>query len=57
MFISLLSAWGLSPDHCLMVGDQSIDMDAARAAQMRGVIFPGGNLRAFLEPLLVGRTA
>jgi D-glycero-D-manno-heptose 1,7-bisphosphate phosphatase len=57
MFISLLSAWGLSPDHCLMVGDQSIDMDAARAARMRGVIFPGGNLREFLEPLLVGRTA
>jgi D,D-heptose 1,7-bisphosphate phosphatase len=56
MVNSLIAGWELDPGHCLLVGDQSLDMEAARNAGIRGALFPGGNLAAFLEPLLLSPT-
>jgi D,D-heptose 1,7-bisphosphate phosphatase len=55
MIVSLIATWGLTPAHCLLVGDQSIDLEAARNAGIRGELFPGGDLAGFLRPLLVVR--
>jgi D,D-heptose 1,7-bisphosphate phosphatase len=52
MLVDLMRAWSLDPRHCLMVGDKDIDMQAAAAAGVRGALFPGGDLLAFLQPLL-----
>jgi D-glycero-D-manno-heptose 1,7-bisphosphate phosphatase len=55
MIVSLIASWGLTPAHCLLIGDQSIDLEAARNAGIRGELFPGGNLASFLRPLLLSR--
>jgi D-glycero-D-manno-heptose 1,7-bisphosphate phosphatase len=55
MVVSLIASWGLTQAHCLLIGDQSIDLEAARNAGIHGELFPGGNLAAFLRPLLVAR--
>jgi D-glycero-D-manno-heptose 1,7-bisphosphate phosphatase len=52
MLLDLIRAWDLEPRHCLMVGDKDLDMQAAAAAGVRGALFPGGDLLAFLRPLL-----
>jgi D-glycero-D-manno-heptose 1,7-bisphosphate phosphatase len=52
MLLDLLRAWGVDARHCLMVGDKDSDVAAGRAAGMRSVRFPGGDLLAFLRPLL-----
>jgi D-glycero-D-manno-heptose 1,7-bisphosphate phosphatase len=52
MLTDLMRAWSLEPRHCLMIGDKDIDMQAAAAAGIRGALFPGGDLLAFLRPLL-----
>jgi D-glycero-D-manno-heptose 1,7-bisphosphate phosphatase len=52
MIQDLIKTWDLNPRHCLMVGDKDIDMKAANAAGIRGALFPGGDLLAFLTPLL-----
>ncbi len=52
MLIDLLRAWSIDPRHCVMVGDKDIDMQAAAAAGVRGALFPGGDLLAFVKPLL-----
>ncbi len=54
MINSIVADWELDTSHCLLVGDQSIDLEAARAAHMRGALFPGGDLAAFVGPLLAG---
>ncbi len=55
MILNLITTWELAPSHCLLVGDQTIDLEAARNAGIRGEIFPGGNLADFLHPLLLFR--
>jgi len=55
MVVSLIATWGLTPSHCLLVGDKSIDLEAARNAGIHGELFPGGDLAGFLRPLLVAR--
>jgi D-glycero-D-manno-heptose 1,7-bisphosphate phosphatase len=54
MILSLMADWQLKPVQCLLVGDQSTDQEAARAAGIRGEMFPGGNLLEFIRPLLTG---
>ena len=52
MLVDLMRAWNIEPRHCLMVGDKDLDMQAAAAAGVRGALFPGGDLLAFVKPLL-----
>jgi D-glycero-D-manno-heptose 1,7-bisphosphate phosphatase len=52
MLLDLLRAWELDPARCVMVGDQATDVAAGEAAGMRAHRFPGGDLRAFLAPIL-----
>jgi len=52
MFLDLMRAWSVIPERSLVVGDKDIDMHAAKAAGLRGLRFPGGDLDRFLAPHL-----
>ncbi|HEV2363155.1 MAG TPA: HAD family hydrolase [Caulobacteraceae bacterium] len=44
-----LADFGLDPTEAVLVGDQPRDIEAAVRAGVRGVLFEGGDLDAFLE--------
>ena len=50
MILDLIRAWELDPARALLVGDKPSDMAAAASAGVRGLLFPGGDLAAFLAP-------
>jgi D-glycero-D-manno-heptose 1,7-bisphosphate phosphatase len=52
MLLDLIRAWELTPGTCVLVGDQPTDLAAAAAAGMPAYLFPGGDLAAFVAPLL-----
>lgn len=52
MVLDLVRAWSLDPARCMMVGDQPTDVQAAGAAGVAGHLFPGGDVAAFVRPLL-----
>ncbi len=52
MLLDLMRVWRLTPDRCVLVGDQPSDIAAAERAGMPGFLFPGGNLLAFVRPIL-----
>ncbi len=52
MLLDLMRAWQVEPCRALMIGDQETDMRAAAAAGISGHRFHGGNLLAFLRPIL-----
>jgi len=54
MLLRALAEAALAPEHGLMIGDKETDMEAARAAGVRGCLFPGGDLEAFVLRLLEG---
>jgi len=53
MIFDIMRAWRLDPARCVLVGDKPIDMEAAAAAGIAGHLFSGGDLAAFVTPLLV----
>ena len=53
MLQELIAAWQLDPAHCLLVGDQPTDLQAAAACSIPAHLFPGGNLATFVKPLLL----
>jgi D-glycero-D-manno-heptose 1,7-bisphosphate phosphatase len=52
MVRDLLRAWELDPARCVMIGDQATDLEAAAGAGVVGHLFRGGNLLAFVSPIL-----
>jgi D-glycero-D-manno-heptose 1,7-bisphosphate phosphatase len=49
MILQALQEWPIDRDASLMVGDKPSDLEAALRAGIRGVLFPGGDLMAFLD--------
>ena len=52
MVISCLDFWKLKPENCFLVGDKATDIQAAKAANIRGYLFEGWNLLNFLKKTL-----
>ncbi len=51
MILRALSDWNIDPARALMIGDKASDLEAARRAGIEGMLFPGGNLDAFVATL------
>ena len=49
MILRALADFGLRPDDVVMIGDKESDLEAARRAGVRGLLFDGGDLAAFAE--------
>jgi D-glycero-D-manno-heptose 1,7-bisphosphate phosphatase len=49
MLLDLMARWPVNLERSFLVGDKTSDLDAARAAGVKGFLFPGGNLLDFLE--------
>lgn len=52
MLLSLAKNNTIDMSRSMMIGDKESDMAAAKAAGIAGHIFKGGNLAAFIKPLL-----
>jgi D,D-heptose 1,7-bisphosphate phosphatase len=52
MLLDLMRTWELDASRCVLVGDKESDMAAAHAAGMRGILFRGGDLADFVQPIL-----
>lgn len=52
MLLDLLSHWPVDLSRSVMVGDSDTDVAAAEGAGVRGLLFTGGRLDRFLDPVL-----
>ena len=57
MILRALAELDLDPGQTLVIGDKPSDLEAARRAGVAGVLFPGGDLDAFIQDLGLGRPA
>lgn len=57
MITDLLSRFSVDADSSILIGDKPSDLEAARAAGIRGHLFSGGNLEAFVNMHLPHRAA
>src|SRR5471030_21432 len=56
MITDLLSRFPVNTDDSILIGDKPCDLEAARAAGLRGCLFSGGNLETFVKQRLQPRS-
>lgn len=52
MIFDLMEAWPVEAAGSFVIGDKDSDIDAAKAVDMPGFLFPGGDLDAFVKRCL-----
>jgi D,D-heptose 1,7-bisphosphate phosphatase len=52
MILDCLDGWPVQKEASLLIGDRLLDLQAAAAAGIQGHLFEGGDLLAFIRPLL-----
>jgi D-glycero-D-manno-heptose 1,7-bisphosphate phosphatase len=52
MLLDLIGNWPVDRSASFLVGDKDTDLEAARAANIVGYLFPGGDLDAFMQDCL-----
>ncbi len=51
MILKALAEWDIDPTRAILIGDSERDLEAGRRAGVRGVLFEGGDLDAFVADL------
>lgn len=54
MILDLMKAWPVDRESSVLIGDKESDVQAARAAGVRALQFPGGNLFEFVRANILG---
>jgi len=54
MILDLINTWPVDHEKSVLIGDKESDLGAAKAAGLKPLFFPGGNLLDFVREHLLG---